>query len=640
MSNKTTSSFQKLATGIIIGLLVVGLMIFGLSDVFTPSNQNAVALVGKEKVSTLDFDRSFKQRLSAYNRENKTNMTASQAFNRGFARQIVDQMVTTTAVRLDADTLGVGVANKVAAEEIRKAPYFQDEVTGRFSEDKLNQILRANGNMTRRAYEADIVRGLKVDQVVSATIAGIKAPLEYAQQRYQFITEQRKVSVLTLTKDAVTAPAAPSDEVLKAFIDEHEANYIAPEYRAFTMLRIELTDLNPDVVVPEEEIRKMYDRKLQTKKLGTPEMRSVTLINATNEAMAKEAVTQLIAGTDAAQVSAGLGFVEPTVYTAVLEDNITDPAAAKAAFAAKTTGEHHIVEGQLGWFVVTLDDVIAAVAPNYEALHDELETELKSDIAKGTLYDVTGEVEAAMLDGASLEDAGKAAGVSVSSIDYIDRTGLTQEGVRLDGVSVITGVAADEKILMEIFTNEIGYATDIMDSSKGGYFAIRVDQIIESQRRPFGEIKASASAAWINIETEKLLVTLEDGLKDRLREGESLADIKASLPKGALLNDIVMVRSTRSPQLSGSVAARAYSAKTGESVSGFGPAPLTRSVVVVNKIISNADDMAGGFADAMQMQATTELSSDIQQAYRAALLTENEVFIFDDKIKRQLGITD
>jgi peptidyl-prolyl cis-trans isomerase D len=548
-------------------------------------------------------------------------------------------MVTTTAIQLDADALGVGVANKVAAKIIRETPYFQDEVTGRFSEDKLNQILRNNGNISRRAYEQDIVDGLRIDQVVSATISGIKAPLEYAQQRYKFITEQRKVSVLSLTKDAVATPTAPTDDVLKAFIDDHEANYIAPEYRSFTLLRIELTDLNPDVVVPEEEIRKMYERKLATKKLGAPEMRSVTLINATNEAMAIEAKALLISGKGAAEASSSLGFVEPTVYTAVLEDNITDPAAGKAAFTAKV-GEHAIVEGKLGWFVVRLDDIIPAVAPNYKDLHDELETELKSDIAKGMLYDVTGEVEAAILDGATLEDAAKAAGVSVSSIDFIDRTGRSQDNLRLAGISVLTGVAEDEKILLEIFTNDIDFATDIMDTSKGGYFAIRVDAIIESQRRPFDDVKGQALTAWTNTQIDKALSALEGTIKTRLRAGETFAQINDSLPKGALLNDIVMVRSSRSPSLSGSVAARAFSAQMGQSVSGNGPIPLTRSVVMVNDIIANSDDMAGGFADAMRLQASTELSSDIQQAYRIALLKDNEVFVFEDKIRRQLGISD
>ncbi len=637
MSNKSGNTLKTIGISIIIVLLTIGLSMFMITDAFSPSGANAMAMVGKEEVTIEKFDRTFKRRLNEFNEANGTRMTSPEAYERGFAQTILNEMITQTALKADAEDLEIGVAKKLIRERLESVPFFQDELTGEFSERKMDSVL-ANNRILKSDYLDDTRSEILLSQIVSGTIAGIKAPLQYAEQRYKFLTEQRKASVLTLTADAVPAPETPSDAVLQAFIDDNVAAFTAPEYRSFTLLRIEQTDMAPDIKLSEEEVRAQYDYKVEVGQVGTPEYRSVTLINATNETLAIEAVGELEGGKAVADVVTQFGFLEPTEYVDAEQSAIIDSAAAASAFSGKT-GDVIAVEGKLGWFVVVIGDITPATFPTFEDMREELESDLKADQATGKLYEVTDAVETAFDEGSTIEEAAQKAGASVSSIDYISRLGETQDGLKLDGISVITGVAKDEAILTEVFTNEIGYETDIFDTSKEGYASVRVDDIIESRVKTLDEVRDQAIAMWKAEQIDEALSALATQLKARADEGESLAAIKDTLTTGASLEDIVMVRSAQSPLLGPSVAVRAFEARTGEVVRGEGPKSLTRNIVKVNEIVANADNLAGGFADAMQTQATEAISNDLQAAYRAGLIAENEVRVFDDKLKRQLGVT-
>lgn len=637
MSNKSGNTLKTIGIGIIIVLLTIGLSLFMITDAFKPAGINAMAMVGKEEITIQKFDTNFKRRLNDYNEANDTRMTSPEAYERGFASSIMNEMVTQTALTIDADTLDVGVAKKLIRERLEAIPVFQDELTGEFSESKMERVL-ANNRIFKDDYLESLQSEMLINQVVSGTVAGIKAPLQYAEQRYKFLTEQRKISVLTLTADAVPAPETPSNEVLQAFVDDNVATFTAPEYRSFTLLRMELTDMAPDIKLTEDEVRAQYDYKVEVGQVGTPEYRSVTLINATNETLAIEAVGELKSGKAVADVVTQFGFLEPTEYTDVEETAIIDPAAGATAFAGKT-GDITAVEGKLGWFIVINGEITPSTFPTFEDMREELERDLKKDQATGKLYEVTDAVETSLDEGFTLEETSEKTGASVSAIDYISRLGETQDGLKMDGISVITGVAKDEAILTEVFTNDIGYETNIFDTSKEGYASIRVDDIVDSRVKTLDEVREQATAMWKAEQIDEALTALASDIKTRAEAGETLEAIKDSMTDGVTLEDIILVRSAQAPSLGPAVTVRAFEAKAGEIVQGDGPANLTRNVVSVNDIISNADNLAGGFADAMQTQATDAISSDIQNAYRMALLRENEVIVFDDKMKLQLGVT-
>ena len=639
MAESIGGKFRNFMVAILVGLLVVAFAVWGVNDVFTARAGDAVITVGDAEISTNEFTDAFERELQTINRDNGSSVTNQQAYAQGLHNQVLQTLLTDTVIGIDADELGVGVNRRVARDVVKEIPSFKNELTGEFSEEKLNSLLAQN-RITRKQFEDDIFRTLRRQQTVPAIIGGLQAPAEYATQRYNFITEQRKADVLTITADAVPAPTEPTEDELKAFIDQNGVAYTAPEYRRVVMLRLEPFDLTPDMDATEEEVKAAFQYKIDLGEIGSPETRSVVQITATDEDTAKKAAEQLARGDDSFTVAAGLGLVEPEIYTDVLKDAILDPETADAAFEMEK-GEAKALLGSLGnWYAVGLTTITPAVTPDYNAQKDELREELLTAKAKEALYDVTSEIEDAMTDGLTLEEIAEKVGWPLSYYDFVDRSGTTRDGVRMRGFSAIPGLATDDKLLREIFVSDLGFETDLFETSTEGYASIRVEDIIDSTMRPFDEVKGAATAAWKTSQTGDALDELAVELASKLQTGEDINALVKAVEKGASVEEIVIVRAQPPRTLGNAVVLGMLDGAVGAVSRGAGPDGTTRQVAKLTEIVPNQDGLAGQFLDVLQEQATQAISSDLQNAYQQAILRENELLEYPDKVQAALGITN
>lgn len=639
MAESIGGKFRNFMVAILVGLLVVAFAVWGVNDVFTARAGDAVITVGDAEITSNEFETAFERELQTINRDNGSSVTNQQAYAQGLHNRVLQNLLTDTVIGIDADELGVGVNRRVARDVVKDISTFQNELTGEFSEDKLNSILAQN-RITRTQFEDDIFRTLRRQQTVPAIIGGLQAPSEYATQRYNFVTEQRKADVLTLTADAVPAPAEPTDEELKTFIDQNAAAYTAPEYRRVVMLRLEPFDLTPDMEATDEEVRAAFQYKIDLGEIGSPETRSVVQITATDEEAAKKAAEQLARGDDAIAVAAGLGLVDPEIYTDVLKDAILDPETADAAFEMDK-GEAKALLGSLGnWYAVGVTNITAAVTPDFDAQEDEIRESLLTDKAKEAIYDFTADIEDAMTDGLTLEEISAKVGWPLSYYDFIDRSGTTQDGIKMNGFSVIPGVASDEKLLIEIFVSDLGFETDLFETSTGGFASIRVDDIIDSTMRPFEEVKANATTAWTFTKTGEAMDELAAELASKIQTGEDINAVAESIESGASVEEIVIVRAQPPRTLGNSVVLGMLDGQVGAVSRGAGPQGLTRQIAKLTAIVPNQDGLAGQFLDVLQEQATQAISSDLQNAYQQAILRENELREYPEKVRAALGITD
>ena len=637
MAESIGGKIRNVMVAILIGLLVVAFAVWGVNDVFTQRAGNSVLTVGDAKVTSQEFEDAFERELQTINRDQGSSITNQQAYARGMHNQVLQRLLTDTVIGIDADQLGVGVNRRVARNVVKDIPSFQNELTGEFSEEKLNNRLAQN-RITRRQFEDDVFRSLRRQQTVPAIIGGLEAPSDFATQRYNFITEQRKAKILTITKDAVPAPAEPTEAELKSFVEANGTRYTAPEYRRVTMIRLETFDLTPDMEATDEEINTAFQYKIDLGELGSPETRTVVQITATDEESAKAAAERLARGEDPQTVASGLGLVDPQIFEDVKKEAILDPETADAGFSLEE-GKAKSLLGSLGtYYAVGVQKITPAVIPDLEESREELRESVLNEKAAEKLYDITGAIEDAMSDGLSLEEISAKVDWPLSYYDFVDRTGKTRDDIRMSGFSLIPGIATDDILLREIFTSDLGFETDLFETSSKGYAAIRVDDIIDSKMRDFTDVKDQATLAWKAKKTGEALDELVIDLASKAQSGDSLASLTSTSEKGITVDDVVIVRSTPPQDLSREVVLGMLEGQVGAIARGAGIATQTRQIGKLQEIVPNQDGLAGQFLDVLQEQATTAISSDLQNAYQQAILSENELREYPEKIKQALGI--
>lgn len=631
------SKIQAAMVGILIGFLVIGFAIWGINDVFIPSAKNSIATIGKAEISGDEFETAFRRELENMARESGQSLSNSEAYQQGVHSRVLGGLIQQQVINVDADDLGIGVNRTLAREEVSQIPVFVDELTGKFSEQKYLGALAQN-RITRSEFERGVERDLRRAQTIPAIVDGVEAPKAFAELRYKFLTEQRKARVMTLTRDAVAEPADPDEATLKSFITEREAAFTAPEYRRVTLIRIENFDLTPDIVVSEDELKSAFEYKVELGELGSGETRDVVQLVAPDKEAAEKAAELLKTDQDPAIIASGLGLIEPDIYVDVTAPDIIDPETAKAAFEL-ADGEIKVLLGSLGqWYAVKVTSITPAVVPDFDSLKEELTETLKKEHAQEKLYDITTQIEDAMDEGANLEEIAAKTGIPLQSFDYIDRLGQTQNGVKMSGVAHLLGVAEDDILLREIFTNDLGYETDLFETSNGGWAAVRVDQIIDSTVKPFDEIKEQATAMWKTLQIDTAINELMLETAGKAQTGETLDDLAAEIGSGASVEEVILVRSAPNDQLGSAVQVGLLEGKVGDIERGQGAKPLTRQIAKLTDIIANADGLAGQFADALQEQASVAVRSDLQRAYQDSVLAENPLKENPDKIRSLLGL--
>ena len=630
------AKIRAVMVGTLIGLLVIGFAIWGINDVFSPTSKNSIATIGKSEISGDEFETAFRRELENMSRESGQMLSHAEAYQQGVHSRVLGGLIQQQVINVDADDLGIGVNRSLAREEVSQIPVFVDELTGKFSEQKYLSALAQN-RISRAEFEKDVERDLRRAQTVPAIIDGVEAPKAFAELRYKFLTEQRKAKVLTLSRDAVAEPAEPDEATLKSFIAEREAAFTAPEYRRVTMIRVEDFDLTPDITVEEDQIKAAFDYKVELGELGSPETRDVVQIVAPTQEAAQKAAELLKTDQEPTVIASGLGL-EIDSYSEASQDDIVDPETAKAAYELGE-GDVRTLLGSLGqWYAVKVTKITSAVVPNIDEMKDELTDTLKKEFAQEKLYDITTEIENAMDEGANLEEIAKTTGLPLQSFDYIDRLGQTQDNIKMAGVAHLVGIGADEILLTEIFTNDLGFETDLFETSTGGWAAIRVDYIIDSTVKPFDEVKDQATAMWKTLQIDEAVNELMLDTAGKAQTGVSLEDLAAEIGEGAKLEDAILVRSAPNNDIGPSVMVGLLKAEKGEIVRGQGAKPLTRQIAQVTDIIANADGLAGQFADALREQASVAVRSDLQRAYQDAVIAKNPLQENPEKIRSLLGL--
>ena len=288
------------------------------------------------------------------------------------------------------------------------------------------------------------------------------------------------------------------------------------------------------------------------------------------------------------------------------------------------------------WYAVVVTDVNPATEPSLEEVRDLVEQSLLEDLAQDRIFDVAGEIEDMMDANSTFDEIADELGLVLATYDYLDREGRTRDGLHMNGLRGIPGVAEDDRILREVFVNDIGYETDLFESERDGLFAVRVVDIIDSQRRPMEEIRERAVADWKTEQVEDALLELARTVQSRVRDGESLQAVASEL--GGTVDTAVLVRTAANPDVGDEAEVELMTADVGDVLRGAGPEPLTQQVVVLDAISGSGDRLGGRFADTLRDATRNEIAADIDQAYRQAVLAENPVEENEARVRSVLGL--
>tara|TARA_R110002126_G_scaffold25553_7_gene87280 strand:+ start:270 stop:2165 length:1896 start_codon:yes stop_codon:yes gene_type:complete len=612
---KMKKGVGKVVVVILAVLLIISFAVWGIGDMVGGiSNSNEVAEVGGTPITQRQFQEQFRREMDRI-RSRIGNIDSQQARSLGLADSTLNGMISRRLLSLQATDLGLLVSDEQVIEQIQRQPAFRNAL-GQFDRSVF-QITLANNGVSEAAYVASLRQDTQQDYIGGVVTAGTSAPPQLAETVYRYRNERRSADVIKIKRSG-TAPT-PTDAELNAYLDKNADQFRSQEYRALSVLHLSPAQVAKELSPSEEKIKQEYEDRLVS--LSIPERRRLEQILIKDEAEAKKAHASLSEGRSFDSVAkdvTGKSGDQIKLGLVTLGDLLPD--LGKAAFALEKDGFTQPVKSPLGWHILRAAEIQPGRQPKLEEVRQEIANDLAQELALDDLVTRANRVEDTLAGGGSIEDAAQEAGIKIRKTRPIDGARKLQTGATVDGLP------ADTTFIETAFGLKSGATSNLLETSDGGYFMVRVDEVLAAAKRPLDQVRGEVEKAWRTARLNEIAKKTAEEIRDAAQGGTPLSEIAKSrnlavesskpVSRFGTGTDTVIPR----PLIAELFKAKANGIVMGQTAEGYAVARLKN----IENTPPKPDD-----ADFKRLQETLSdaLANDILQEYTRALRDEYSVSV-------------
>ena len=228
----------------LVGIIILPFVFWGMGDVFRGGNQNVIATIESDKISTQEF----------INYVNRLNLNEEQLKNLSktdLLEQILSDFIGKKVMSLEIKELGV-VVNDNALREIIKndKSFFKDD---KFSRTEYEKFLIKSG-ATAPQFEANIVEQEKRRQFLSSLAGGIIIPEILIEKEFRKENQIKTIQYIDLEKYYLRNK--PSKESIKELYERNK-NVFVKEIKS-----IRYAEIRPELISGSKEYDENFFKQL------------------------------------------------------------------------------------------------------------------------------------------------------------------------------------------------------------------------------------------------------------------------------------------------------------------------------------------------------------------------------------------
>ncbi len=597
----------KLAA-VLVGLLIVSLAVWGISDIFRGGLGESIAKAGDQRLLTSTFERRVRNYLNNTTRETGEVVTRRDIAENGELDNLFRSELGRLVQLGYADKIGAIASDGALAADAAAIPAFQDPETGAFSTDFYRRRLQ-NANIAIADYERDTREQLSLNYLQEGLGAAISVPDILARPTFDLVTETRDIAFLRLPEAFVPAPDPATEADIVAYYETNKANFEVPERRAISVLSFTAEDFVSTVEVSEEEIEAAYE-SLRSREFTGPSQRRLSYLTYEDRAAANAALARLSVGTPLEDLASdrqpidrfSATFGEEDLTSEEIRGDVFGPLSEDGAvFGPYEAGE--------AFQLVMIDEIIPGEVQPLEEVRDVVRQRLAEEIAQDVYLDAADEATRLLGGGFTLEEIAEAVGAPVISFAPVTANGATAESRRLNGVvEVPDGLSIAQELIEGEISNPIEAGTEY-------YALVRVDRVLPPFTPALEDVRDELSTILANQRRADSARLFADALDERLKAGETTLAAEAE-EAGSVVTTLEDVdRRTPPSELSPMVLNAAFDAR--EDTVFAMPSPLGGVTLVrVTDIRKQGGAGETSIADVRDALAEAVTSDVLNAAYR------------------------
>lgn len=507
---------SKLAMALLV-LTALGLLVTGgaQTDVLGGLQAPKVVSAGDRSLSPLEFRTEMDRRLEQIQTEQRRAVTYEELFAQASLTAVLKGRAEELGFYAWAWKAGVRPGNELILRQIRAIPAFFDPVTNQFDENLYKSRL-AEAKMTPTLLEQEARDQYSRAHYGSALVAGLRLPRIYGAVVANHTQQTRDGRWFLLTQAMAGTAPRPTDAQLTSFMSQNAAQLRLPELRTGALVGFS-SPADQTLAISEEKIQARFEFRKDA--LSLPERRTFTTLTAPTRAAAERIAAALRAGQAPAAVGAA-NDLQAAEFADTPRSAISDPAVAGAVFGLNVDGISAPVQARVGFVVAKVTGITPGREVTLDDVRPQIVEELRGQEARAAIARRVEAFEAARREGKGLEDAVREVGAVMVPIPAVSREGRTREGQQL-------GVPAE--VLEQMWKLAKGRTGEVISAGEGRYFVVRVDDVVPAAMPRLDDVRGPLTQAWTARENARLLSVRSDALMTRLRAGEDIAAVAASV---------------------------------------------------------------------------------------------------------------
>ena len=483
----------------VVGIGGVFVFFIGLGGPLQSGGADAVVAVGPHRIGITEFERERARR------EDQYREALGDRFDARSMRDSVDaltarDLVQRAVLALEAERLGLTVAKQEVEREILSAPFFRD-ASGRFDKESFDDWVSYNygseRNFTQQQRRAALARKLLRALTNQARVSEGEARLAVTQR-----LERIRIAFVMLEPEPAAEDFLPEAPALEEFLATREADARA------------LYDERADVYDVPEQTRARHILFRISADASEAQIAEV-------EQRAAEVLQRLRGGADFAALAAetsedpgskanggDLGFFR--------RGQMLEPFE-RVAFTLEPGTLSEPVRTDFGIHIIRVEERKTAQQRGFEEVREELATELLAEEAgRAAIEALAGELAAAVRDGKSLEEAARAAGLTLERSGWLAR--------RADGYVPTLGAA--QELMAVAFTLEPPQSSDRIFAMSE---KLALVQLLERQEPEPGEIEAEVEAERLKLAEQRRRDLIDSWVLQRQAELAEKGELSINL---------------------------------------------------------------------------------------------------------------
>jgi peptidyl-prolyl cis-trans isomerase D len=516
--------FRRLAKNIFfkIVLSIVGLsfVLFGISDFITGMPNSWVLKIDNEKFSVNSFEKAVELDRKVIRSVKGSNPEIENYLNsEKFKSDVANRLVRKVLIQKISNEIGAFGSKKLILKTVAEDANFQDK-DGKFDHAKFSNFLKNNG-LDEERYIQEVSNEVSAEMIVQSFSMASPVNIKNALEVEEFNQEKRLTDVIKITKDNVRGITAPNDEEITKFYEEKKSIYKSKEFRKVAYFEVDPKTFENAVKVEEVEAKKYYDDNPTL--FLVEENKDFYHMLFEKKEQAQEFYQKITSTLDPTKSNIKEQFVKISkdLHKKTLKDialervtkNALPAEISNAISGLKINELSTVIESKLGFHVFLFHNLNEKKQIAFDEVKSKIMEKLIAEKKEKSTQESIAKINDSLMIAKSLKEVADKFNLIITTSSLINDEGKNANNVE----ALETKALAD--FTKNSFTLKKGQPSKIFSNEKNGkYYALQIEEIVESQIPNLAEIKSKIIADIIDQKKQSELGKLAQQIQKEVAE--------------------------------------------------------------------------------------------------------------------------